>query len=292
MAVQKEARLDQPLPSEAKPTITSTALTPDLASAVMNLTLETKLSRQSGLNSYLFKDVKTVGLLVVIAASVLRYRLADYFEHVHWRLLLKNTHFISDLLQTVLFIITISAGVFVFLARYTEILKEEVEDVKNNTPKYFGLDLKQFAQLPQDVKDSKYNEKGKLSDLAELAALASYVQVVQYRDVPIASIAIARDEASLRILSYGIRRIYVKSGIMSDLLLWVKFKANTIAKNEKSKVDVTVDMYSFENFDRKLLASAGYSKVSDEKLGIWVLDLYGVRKETWKLSVGDASEQS
>ncbi|KAG7750111.1 hypothetical protein KL911_004843 [Ogataea haglerorum] len=280
MATQKSASLDAPLEMNKPSTITSTPILPDLAEPVTNLQMDYLLYKKSVLTKALFKSKAVVSLLIGAFAGLFYRKFGPYCTPYNFRngtlegilSIFHSPFFVQDAFYLVLSTAMIFSATLVAAWLQTNFLRDAAEEVPKHMEQYFGLDLEEYARsavksklrkVPADVKQKvKFMEKHSL--------------VVQYRETPIAFIVQQKEsESSFKITGFAVRRVYIKSGILADLLDWAK-------KQVGPKQSSSVTVYSFETFDIDILRGSGFKLLRREPLDSFVLGtLFGITRDTY-----------
>ncbi|ODQ79075.1 hypothetical protein BABINDRAFT_162146 [Babjeviella inositovora NRRL Y-12698] len=294
MAVQKDASLDKPIDVSKKAVIASSVLTPDLASAVLNLNIDRFNQIKSKANRYLFWQLKvwvaavTVTLALVSVAGVgqnyldnIRYSDASYIFQVEF----------FTIFFTFCFVIS---GCFVALSFLSFSLGEHATSLEKNHKHVFGTDLEKFAQLPLNTKDR---------DTLKQIAKGQDTFVISYRDTPIATISLQPvqrgDTLKLRAGAYvvkvtglGVRKIYIPSGMYSDLLEWAILHARKMyeanGKKDTAAFLIVDNVYNFDTALRDELTSLNFAPVAEMASYLnGTFKFCGIVNETWAIEVAN-----
>ncbi|SCU99810.1 LAME_0G05666g1_1 [Lachancea meyersii CBS 8951] len=279
---QVDASLNEPINKDAPPTIYGSHLTPEFASAALNLSVDFLKQQQSMANKYILWHPKTLSVVSFCAIIYLlpnislpeKTRNASGFVV---QFVLMNQ---AQLLTAGLVLLISTSVVFTLLSKVTEnIFKSKVKKVvESEGSSIFGCQLEKLAKgtiKPTDkTKDT---------------------QIIVYRDTPIALVSVLENESISKsdslvmgISSIGSRRVYAKSGIIEDLLDWALIRTKNI-QNESDKFNtdksmkLLVDAYSFDETLKQTLTKKGFSLIKSYKLPESRLlgGLFGVRRELW-----------
>lgn len=284
---QVDASLDKPLGADAPPTILQTKITPELASASLNLSIDFLKQHQSLCNYYLLKHpiviIINLLFLIIYLGQGLDYpplrqnnitsfgSVSSYIYHVY---LLNKMTFLS----AVIFTAMLTSFVFTLLSRLSDIFfKTKIQQiVSGNGESIFGF------QLNDIVKKTKEDPK-----------LMENTNIIIYRNTPISLITISEnkvlttpDSLVMTINSIGCRRVYTKSGILEDLLDWAMIRTKKIA-SEKNKFDksmkLLLEIYSFDHEFKAILKKRGFTLISIGKAqeNRLLSGVFGVKKELW-----------
>ncbi|KAG7877719.1 hypothetical protein KL905_004352 [Ogataea polymorpha] len=280
MAAQKSASLDAPLEMNKPSTIESMPILPDLAEPVTNLQMDYLFYKKSLLTKTVFKSKAVASLLVAAFAGLFYRKFGPYFTPYNFRNgtieglynIYHSPFFIQDAFYLVSSTFMIFSATLVAAWLHTNFLKYEAEEVPKHMEQYFGLDLEDYAKssvksklrrVPADIKQKvKFMEKHSF--------------VIQYRDTPVAFIVQQKkSDSSFKITGLGVRRVYVKSKILADLLDWAK-------KQLSPKESTSITVYSFETFDIDILKESGFELLRKEPLDSFVLGtLFGITRDTY-----------
>ena len=283
---QVDASLDKPLDADAPPTIYQTKLVPEMASAALNLSIDFLKQQQSLCNYYLIKSPIVIIIdllfLIIYLGPRLNYpslknsgvnfnSVTAYLYHLY---MMNKFTFLSAGIFTVM----LTSFVFTLVSRLSDtFFKTKIDQIVNgNGEIVFGF------KLPQIVDTMKKDPK-----------LVENTNIVVYRNTPIALVSISEnqilstpDSLTMTINSIGCRRVYVKSGILEDLLDWtmIRTKAIGVSKNKLDKsMKVLIEIYSFDDAMKSILRKKGYTCISvgraqENRL---LSGLFGVKKELW-----------
>ncbi|SCW03239.1 LAFE_0G06062g1_1 [Lachancea fermentati] len=273
--------LTEPINNDAPPTIYGSSLTPELANAALNLSVDFVKQQQSLANKYILWHPYTLSLVFISLAVYLGPNVT----------LPQGTHSVFDFLfqlaimngtqiATSIMVVGISTSVvFTFLTRFTEDLfkKKSRQIVDTNGVNVFNVDLTKLAKREIKQKSDTNN-----------------TQIIVYRETPIALASIventvlsSKDSLVMGISSIGCRRVYVQSGIIEDLIDWALIRTKNIQQSGSYKADnsmkVLIDVYSFDKYMKETLKKKGFSLLStydleDSKL---LSKIYGVKRELW-----------
>ena len=291
---QEDARLNKPLDSDAPPTIYQSPLTPELASAALNLSIDFLKQQQGLVNKYLTMHpiVIFINLIfwVVYLGPRLNYLKSEPYTSV--------TSYIYDLAiankmlfgSVLLFTAIINSLLITFLARFSEaFFKSKIEQItRSNGEQIFGFKL-------QDIQSQD-------------AETLKNTNIVVYRSTPISLVSLSESKVLSQsgsgsassssssssndgslvavINSLGCRRVYIRSGILEDLLDWCMIRMKQIAvlqKRSQSSMKLLFEVYSCDDVMKEILRKKGFKLVSVGKLyeNKILGGLFGVKKELW-----------
>lgn len=279
MVAQKDAQLDKPLDKEAPPTIFSTNLTPEYATAALNLTIDFQRQKQSIANSYILKHRLTLTTVLLAIVSFGYYRLAWIYRRGGWDLVKKSN---DATFSVFIFAFLFSTCYFSLASRPTSILRERADSIVKNTEEIFGVDLNKFANLVPTLGKNK----------GELAK-GENTQIIVYRDTPIAIISVlpvaelsSDEEFVVKITGIGIRKVYLKSGILQDLIDWAIKRAQKLNTKKAKRLTVLVEALSVDAALISVLKDKQFQKIETLKLSeSFFLNKYGINREIWGVSL-------
>lgn len=281
MAEQVDASLNEPINKDAPPTIYGTKLKPELATAALNLSVDFLKQQQSLANKHIMWHGNTVAIVLLCAFVYLvpRVTVPAGTKTVSGFLLQFVLINRAELLTFVVVIMIGASFIFTFLSRFTEVMfKAKISQV---------VDTKGAAVFNFNLTDLS---KGELDDKSKL----DNTQVIVYRETPIAMVSIienkllsSSDSLVMGVSTIGTRRVYLKSGILEDLLDWALVRTKNIQNSGKysagNSMKLLVDVYSFDKPMKETLKSKGFSLIKSYKLEESRLlgALFGVKKELW-----------
>lgn len=298
MAIQRDAQLHEPLPLDKPPVIESKTLTPELATASLNLIIDSKMNLQSQLNKTIIWSFPTWCFILTVFAPFAAWNLQDYFAHTSWDYLKGNHSFRSDIIQCFIGLTMLGSVVFTGLCLSTYWLREEATKIADKTTDTFGFDLAQFARLPTNPKTTN-----DISLMETSMKAAKNTQLIIYRGVPISVVALkinhdltSKDQFVVDIQQAAVRRVYIESGIFKDLLNFAlvrsaemlkEFKAeNTKMYGNDVKIKVMYGCYSFEKESRKILQENHFECISTTGTkSPFLTAVFGCKKELWCASL-------
>ncbi|CCH59491.1 hypothetical protein TBLA_0B06690 [Henningerozyma blattae CBS 6284] len=283
---QISASLDEPLDKDAPPTIYATELTPQLATASLNLSIEFLKQQQGLANKYLvfhpftlFSVLACVFVYLLInttfPSTIVAHSATGYF----YQLMLIN----SRTFVTAFIVFAISAtSIFTFVSRFSEtFFKSKISEItKSNGESVYGVNLALFktGNVKPTSKESKNFQKN--------------THVIMYRATPISIISISENKIIsnphslvMNISTMGSRKVYIPSGILEDLVDWALIRTKEIAQKEKygSSMKVLINVYSFDTVLKSCLRKKGFSLIQSGKLqeNRILGGLFGVQSELW-----------
>ena len=142
----------------------------------------------------------------------------------------------------------------------------------------YGVDLKRLASGEKQDKN-----------------LLENTEIIVYRNTPIAVVSVLenkslskKDSLVMGISTVGCRRVYLKSGILEDLLDWALIRTKNYQKEHPQfkhgeSMKLLVDVYSFEYNTKQTLSKKGFSMIESYKLpeNKFLAGLFGIKKELW-----------
>lgn len=276
---QVDAHIDTPLPMETESKIEGNYILPNQCEAVTNLQMDYIMRRKSELIKSILKSrvfsSSMIGLLTVIGY----YKIGDYFNDYTFKGglingilgLFKNGYFVDDLFTLVFIILFLLVTVFSILKFLAYPLQNEGEQVPNNFEKYFNLDLNEYASV--DLKKMNKEEKEMVKFTKE------YTFSISYRESPVAFMVAKPEGNNIRIIGYGVRKVYIKAELFKDLLQLL-LKRFVIESKEKPE-RISVELYNFEEFDVNIMKRAGFFKEKSENIGFLISTVFGITKDTY-----------
>lgn len=310
---QIEVDYSKPIDKDAPSTIKSVPLEHEYCQASMNLALDGLKQTESLGNKYIFwHPFLSIVMIGVCSAYIKRYPFAflpkvaeESLTDFALKNLIKNSSSVMAFTLFTTFAITI---LFKILANVNGHYFFNVSQLiqENNGSDVFGIDIKEYA-----LDKSYINDKIILKNNSNL---------IIYRDVPIALCVLetpvgdvkekeedlieVKNTASINALSC--RRVYLKSGILEDLINWSKKRCldlNETIYSKKNSVKgqpiyennliekLQFKTYSYEYDLEKLMIDNGFKLVKLEKLDtninklVLLLNMIGIRIKTWEIAV-------
>ncbi|EDO15319.1 hypothetical protein Kpol_448p6 [Vanderwaltozyma polyspora DSM 70294] len=281
---QVDASLDKPLDKDAPPTIYGTSLTPELATASLNLSVDFIKQQQSIANKFLLFHPFTlfsIGTIVTLYLALNLYYPGNITSssisgYLYQFFLLNKRQLGTGAILT----LGSTSFIFTLLSRVTDAyFKSKINEVTNsNGEVIFGVNLPKLSSS----NDSKEANSPQLKN----------THIVVYRQTPIALVTVnenkvlSSDESLVMSMSsIGCRRVYIKSGILEDLLDWSMIRTRTIAKEGKygQSMKLVYAIYSFDEEMKKVLLRKGFKKVQSVKIRDNRLlgGLFGIETELW-----------
>ncbi|CAI4043597.1 hypothetical protein SKDZ_10G1000 [Saccharomyces kudriavzevii ZP591] len=279
---QVDASLDKPLDIDAPPTIFSVNLKPEYGTAALNLSADFIKQEQALANKYLFSHPLVI--LIIIAGSLIYLAPKIVFP-------IRNTGSIAgwfyqlfqinkkEVLTGLVFTAIGASFLFTLLSRISDsYFKSKISQlVASKGEKTFGINLNDLV--------ARHETEDPVVD---------NTHIIVYRETPIALISLTPnmtlttdDNLVMSVTTVGCRRVYVKSGIIEDLIDWAMLYSKTVRKNGKygESMKLLIDVYSFDNTLKEILKKKGFTyiqsiRVSENRL---LGGLFGVKKELWGL---------
>lgn len=276
---QVDANLSKPIDSDAPPTIFQTTLKPEYATAALNLSVDFIKQRQSLANKYVLWHPFVLSSIMLIISIIWIPRLT--FPHGFHSLTQWFYHlFLLNKTQIVTIIVTASmliSLVFTSLARLVETTyKSQISSIiKQNGETLFNIELNTLAQ---DKVES--NQRPDLEN----------TNIIVYRNTPIALISINEssilsneESITMTITTLGCRKVYLKSGLLGDLIDWAMIRTETLNKGKKPHCKLIIEIESVDTVLRSVLVSKGFKCFSRTRLDTNRIlgGLFGIKKELW-----------
>ena len=212
---QVDALLDRPLDIDAPPTIYSVNLKPEYGTAALNLSADFIKQEQAQANKYLFFHpiiliVLAFGLLIYLTPRVY-FPLRNTGSVAGWfyQLALINRR---EVLTGLVFTAIGASFLFTLLSRVSDsYFKSKINQlVASKGEKVFGINLNDLVAR-HETEDPVVNN----------------THIIVYRETPIALISLSpnmtlstNENLVMSVTTVGCRRVYVKSGIIEDLIDW------------------------------------------------------------------------
>lgn len=273
---QVDPSLDKPLDKDAPPTIFQTTLEPKYASAALNLSIDFLKQQQGMANKHLIKHPFVIGSIVLCLTIFMLPRLtfpprftsvSQYVLHI---ILLNKRHTFSALIFTVV----VSSFLFTLLSRVSDAyFKSKVNEiVKSHGESVFNLNL---AEFPAEDKT------------------ALNTNIIVYRNTPISLISVSEnhilstlESLVMTVNTIGCRKVYLKSGIIEDLIDWAMLRTRKIGIDQKKtnkSMKLLIEVYSFDDDMKKTLKKKGFQHISSGRVyeNRLLGGLFGVKRELW-----------
>ena len=306
--VQVEIDLSKPLDKDAPPTIYSTPLKPEYATAAMNLSVDFLRQDESLANKYVFWHPfcwSIVFLMMAIQCKrsiVLPPAFINVFQYYH---AFYETNKKKLLTLLILFCISLTLA-SQFLTRFVKMyyLKKvcEIEDGKGEN--IFQLNLQKLANVDRNL----------TKDLKTL----NNCNIIFYRDSPIALTAIdttglfdttttttatpskdgekaepasSSKENVVLIKTLGCRKVYLDSGLLEDLLQWTILRTKDLLSSGEvtgpSSAKIVAEVYFYNLPLKKALTKCDFKLEKSEKIqNNFILgSLLGFEKQTYSYEV-------
>ncbi|CCK68604.1 Pho86p KNAG_0B01570 [Huiozyma naganishii CBS 8797] len=271
---QVDASLNKPLDKDAPPTIFQTRLTPEYATAAMTLAVDFVKQKQALATKYLVFHPLVIGGIVLLLAVFMtpRVTLPQHFSSVT----LYCTHLVllnkKHTIGAVIFLAITSSFMLTLVSRVSEaFFKAQVSRIEDsNGALVFNKDLAGI-----------------------LASGDDNTNIVVYRNTPIALVSIKKTEVlsdteslCMVINSIGCRRVYLKSGILEDLIDWANGASKQVHDEQKARAPslrLILEVYSFDGFLKETLAKKGFHCISSRTIAENKIlgGVFGAKKELW-----------
>ncbi|KAL6950948.1 hypothetical protein ACO0QE_000231 [Hanseniaspora vineae] len=294
--VQVEVDLSKPLDKDAPPTIYSTPLKPEYATAAMNLSVDFLRQDESLANKYVFWHPfcwSIVFLMMAIQCKrsiVLPPAFINVFQYYS---AFYETNKKKLLTLLILFCISLTLA-SQFLTRFVKMyyLKKVVEIEDGKGENVFQLNLQKLANL----------DKSLTKDLTTL----NNCNIIFYRNAPIALTAIdtralfdtpkkdgeeSTKENVVVIKTLGCRKVYLDSGLLEDLLQWTILRTKDLLNSGEStgpsSAKIVAEVFFFNLPLKKALTSCHFKLEKSEKIkNNFILgSLLGFEKQTYSYEV-------
>ncbi|EJS43186.1 pho86p [Saccharomyces arboricola H-6] len=279
---QVDASLDKPLDVDAPPTIYSVNLKPEYGTAALNLSADFIKQEQALANKYLFFHpliliVLVIGLVAYLTSKVV-FPIRNTGSIAGWFYQLVRINQ-KEVLTGLVFTAIGASFLFTLLSRVSDsYFKSKINQlVASKGEKVFGINLNDLV-AKHETEDP----------------VVSNTHIIVYRETPIALISVAPnmtlstdENLVMSVTTMGCRRVYVKSGIIEDLIDWALLHAKNVRSNGKygETMKLLIDVYSFDSALKDILKKKGFTyiqsiRVSENRL---LGGLFGVKKELWGL---------
>lgn len=310
---QIEVDYNKPIDKDAPPVIQSIPLEHEYSEAALTLSLDALKQSEALGNKYIFWHPFS-GIIAALVASIYFSKnhldlLPKVKEESLWSYLWKNALKNKEVLGTgFMWIFIVGTVIFKFVTVINEdYFRENIREINDeNGIKFFGFDVSKY------ILDDKY--------LNDKMILKNNVNIIVYRNTPIASVVLKTPTLSVEkededvieiekkavITSLSCRRVYLKSGILEDLINWAKkrcldlndsvydktnkIKGQTVYANEIIE-SLEFHTYSFEFGLEKLMKESGFKLQRLQKLDTKkrklnaLLNAIGVREKVWEITV-------
>lgn len=285
---QVDASLDQPLNDKLPPAIYATDLTPELATASLNLAVDFNKQKQGLANKYLLSHPITLFLVFIcvviylighveLPSTIVAKSIVGFFYQL---VLLNTTSFV-----TASVVLSVSAVViFTFVCRFSETFfkSKNLEITNTNGEIIYGTDLFAFKSGKVKADMKSYDSKN----------FSKNTHIIVYRNTPIALISISEnkilsnpDSLVMSITTLGCRKVYIPSGILEDLIDWALLRTKEIAQKNRygESMKVLIDILSFDTVMKEILTRKGFSVIQVGRLqeNRILGGLFGVKSELW-----------
>lgn len=310
---QIEVDYNKPIDKDAPPVIQSIPLEHAYSEAALTLSLDGLKQTEALGNKYIFWHPFS-GILIAVVASVYFHKnrleiLPRVKEESLWGYLFKNGMKNRETLGAgLMYMFIIGTIIFKFLALINEdYFRGKIQKINDeNGLSVFGFDVSKY------ILNDKY--------LSDKMILKNNVNIIVYRNTPIASIVLKTPTLDVEhedddlieiekrafITSLSCRRVYLKSGILEDLVNWAKKRCldlndsiyektnkvsgQTVYANELIET-LVFKTYSFEFGLEKLMKESGFTLQKLQKLDTKkrklnvLLNAIGVREKVWEITV-------
>jgi hypothetical protein len=285
---QVDGHIDTPLPMEVPSKIDSKYILPNQCEAITNLQMNYILRSKSNLVKSILKSRTFSSFIFVIISTIAYRQIGDYFTDYTFRngiwigikSLFSNSYFTNDLFTFFYLVFFLIAGSFTLLRFISSPLQEEASNVPSNFEKYFNIDFNEYAAL-QNI-EKNYNKLNK-SDKELVKYVKDNTFCIVYREAPVAFLVVKPENGdtgkNLKITSFAVRAVYIKAELLKDLIAMM-FKKFLINENDNIN-SISVELYSFEEFDINIFKRAGFYRQNVQSLGFFLSTLFGITKDTY-----------
>ncbi|KAL3230736.1 Inorganic phosphate transporter PHO86 [Nakaseomyces bracarensis] len=280
--------LDTPLNVDAPPSIYASSLTPELATAALNLPVEFLKQKQGLANKRLISHPVVMATIGIFLSTYLATQLtipkntSSSFAGYLYQIFLMNK---KEVITALLFTLIAASFLFTLLSRVSDLyFRTQIDHiVKTKGEEIYGVNLNDVGVLTtEELKNKPKSFKDTLEN----------THIIVYRETPIALISMAKnnilstaDSLIMSISAVGSRRVYIKSGIIEDLFDWAMVRTRAISSsgNYGKSMKILTEVYSFDSEMKKILRSKGFVKVQSARVNENRIlgGLFGIRKELW-----------
>ncbi|AGO12792.1 AaceriADR325Cp [[Ashbya] aceris (nom. inval.)] len=286
MAVpQLDPKLTKPIDEDAPPTIYGSELKPELATAALNLPIDFLKQKESLANKYVARHPITLSM-IILAVAVYMGNSCVLPEGSSLSVTEKLAAFAvlnkKELISAIIVMCVASSLIITTLAKMNSALFKSKTDaiLESKGANIFKVNLAHLAEGGSEVAS---NEEVKNT------------HVVVYRETPIALVSVkenkglsTKDTLVVGVSTIGCRQVYLKSGILEDLLDWALVRTKNIQKHSGKypngqSMKLLVDVYSFDKYMKQVLKRKGFSHLESFKLpeDRILSSIFGVRRELW-----------
>ncbi|AET39994.1 Pho86p Ecym_5226 [Eremothecium cymbalariae DBVPG len=282
---QLDPNLTKPIDRDAPPTIYGSVLKPELATAALNLPIDFLKQKESLANQYLAAQKLTLGSIlfaVVVymcsSCTLPRERTGSVVEYVYLFAGINRKEMVTALIVS-----AISASLLLTsLAKLTNAVFKAKSKVilDSHGISVFNVDLTKLGAGDPSVTKDKNLEN---------------THIVVYRETPIALVTVqenkslsTKDALVVSISSMGSRLVYLKSGILEDLIDWALVRTKKIQhQSDKYKkgtsMKLIIEVYSFDTHMKETLKKKGFSVIESYKLPESRIlgGLFSIKRELW-----------
>lgn len=285
---QIDATLNAPLDKDAPPTIYASSLTPSMATAALNLPADFLKQKQGLANKTLICHPVVISAIGLFLSTYLAIQInvpkntSSSIAGYLYQIFLMNK---KEVITALLFTLIAASFVFTLLSRVSDLYFRAVIDnvVESKGEQLYGVNLNDISVLTKKEVEQKPKE---------FRENLENTHIIIYRETPIALVSIAKnnvlstkDSLVMSISTIGSRRVYIRSGIIEDLLDWAMIRTRKIgaAGNYGKSMKIICEIYSFDQDMKKILKSKGFVKVQSARIKENRLlgGLFGIKKELW-----------
>ncbi|AAS52245.2 ADR325Cp [Eremothecium gossypii ATCC 10895] len=282
---QLDPKLTNPIDNDAPPTIYGSALTPELATAALNLPIDFLKQKESLANKHVARHPITLSVIMLAVAVYMGNSCvlpAGPSQSVIEQLTAFAVLNKKELISAIIVLCVVSSLTITTLAKMNAALFKSKTDaiLESKGANIFKVNLSNLAEGDSEVAKSEE---------------VNNTHVVVYRETPIALVSVkenkglsTKDTLVVGVSTIGCRFVYLKSGILEDLLDWALVRTKKIQKQSGKystgqSMKLLVDVYSFDKYMKSLLKKKGFSHLESFKLpeDRILSSIFGVRRELW-----------
>ena len=310
--------ISQPLDEHASPDLISTFLSPVYSTPSLNLILDYYVQSQSISNNLIIWNSKNFIIFFTLVSSYGFYLIHDNYEIIG---VIKSMTYNSgsNIFSLSYFVILLISTYLIFLKNFNNYFQNESKKLAiTNASELFteNVNLQELVKLNEKrtKSDDDSGDKKLSKDEEKLLENCENVKLFIYRKVPIAIIILNpynqipdSDEFTVKIMGLNVRNVYKNIGLYDDLIEWaikrsitlnevynkkqMKSKSNEVPNKLKSKLKLTVDVYSFHSIIRQSLLKYKFKLVEKSYLPTFLGSFYKISNDSYELLL-DLNESS
>lgn len=310
---QLEVDYSKPIDKDAPSTIQSVPLEHEYGQAAMTLALDSLKQTESLGNKYIFwHPFLGIALIVILSLFLKKYplvHLQKIQEESIFNYVLKNLSKNSEnLVNGSLFITFAVILIFKVLANInSHYFSNVIQSIQGQDgEQIFGVNIKDYILNKKLIEDRIILKNNSNLIIYRNVPIALSVLETPVSDIKDADEDVVELKNTATITALSCRRVYLKSGILEDLINWSKKRCLDLNESIYSKKNVVKGQticeeslieklqyktYSYEYHLEKLMLDNGFKLVKIEKLDtnvnklVVVLNLLGIRIKTWEIAV-------